>query len=70
MALMINHNLMVLNAARNLTAPCGAHGTMAQPLSSGIKFNFFAEEDADISVSKWMYCGKFNGIEIIITYSM
>jgi len=70
MALTINHNLMAMNAARNLTAPCGALGTMTQPLSSGIKFNFSAEEDADISVSKRMYCGQFNGIEIIITHMM
>jgi len=70
MALTINHNMMVLNAGRNLTVPCGALGTMTQLLSSGIKFNFSVEEDADISVSKWMYCGQINGIEIIITYFM
>ncbi len=50
MALYINHNMMAMNAARNLGATFGELGTSTQRLSSGLRINSAADDAAGLAI--------------------
>jgi flagellin len=50
MALVINHNLNALNAARNLSVSYGRLATSTQRLSSGLRINSAADDAAGLAV--------------------
>ncbi|KHK00917.1 Flagellin protein FlaA [Desulfovibrio sp. TomC] len=54
MALIINHNLMAMNSARNLSAHYGALSTSTQRLSSGLRINSAADDAAGLAVRELM----------------
>ena len=54
MALVINHNLMALNTARNLSNHYGAMSTSTQRLSSGLRINSSADDAAGLAVRELM----------------
>jgi len=54
MALVINHNLMAMNVARNLTDHYGALSTSTQRLSSGLRINSSADDAAGLAVRELM----------------
>ena len=49
MALVINHNLMAMNSARNLSDHYGALSTSTQRLSSGLRINSAADDAAGLA---------------------
>ena len=54
MSLVINHNLMAMNAARNLSNSYGALSTSTQRLSSGLRINTAADDAAGLAVRELM----------------
>ena len=54
MSLTINHNLMAVNAARNLTAAFGSLQTSIQRLSSGLRVNSAADDAAGMAIRELM----------------
>ena len=50
MALMINHNMMAANAARNLGTIFDRLSTSTQRLSSGLRINSAADDAAGLAV--------------------
>ncbi len=54
MSLVINHNLMAMNAARNLRTSFGNLGTSVQRLSSGLRINNAADDAAGLAVRELM----------------
>jgi len=54
MSLVINHNLMAMNAARNLSTAYGALGTSVSRLSSGLRINSAADDAAGLGVRELM----------------
>lgn len=54
MALVINHNLMAMNSARNLSDHYGALSTSTQRLSSGLRINSAADDAAGLAVRELM----------------
>lgn len=54
MALVINHNLMAMNSARNLSNHYGALSTSTQRLSSGLRINSSADDAAGLAVRELM----------------
>jgi len=54
MSLIVNHNLMAMNAARNLTATYGALAKSTQRLSSGLRVNSAADDAAGLAIRELM----------------
>ena len=54
MALVINHNLMAMDAARNLGNAYGALSTSTQRLSSGLRINTAADDAAGLAIRELM----------------
>ena len=54
MSLIINHNMMAMNAARNLSDNYGALSTSTQRLSSGLRINSAADDAAGLAVRELM----------------
>ncbi len=54
MSLVINHNLMAMNAARNLRTSFGNLGTSVSRLSSGLRINSAADDAAGLAVRELM----------------
>ncbi|MFZ5585162.1 MAG: flagellin [Thermodesulfobacteriota bacterium] len=54
MSLVVNHNLMAMNAARNLTATYGALAKSTQRLSSGLRVNSAADDAAGLAIRELM----------------
>ena len=54
MSLVINHNLMAMNAARNLNSSYSALSTSTQRLSSGLRINTAADDAAGLAVRELM----------------
>ncbi len=54
MSLIINHNLMSMNAARNLSTAYNNLGTSVQRLSSGLRVNTAADDAAGLAVRELM----------------
>jgi flagellin len=54
MALVINHNMMAMNAARNLNTSYGKLSTSTQRLSSGLRINSAADDAAGLAVRELM----------------
>ena len=54
MALVINHNLMAMNASRNLSASYGALATSTRRLSSGLRVGTAADDAAGLAVRELM----------------
>ncbi|NCC26007.1 MAG: flagellin, partial [Deltaproteobacteria bacterium] len=54
MSLVINHNLMAMNAARNLSSGYTALGTSARRLSSGLRIGTAADDAAGLAVRELM----------------
>ncbi|WP_428566526.1 MAG: flagellin [Solidesulfovibrio sp. DCME] len=54
MSLVINHNLMAMNAARNLSNSYGALATSTQRLSSGLRINTAADDAAGLAIRELM----------------
>jgi len=54
MSLIINHNLMALNAARNLSASYGALSDSTRKLSSGLRITTSADDAAGLVVRELM----------------
>lgn len=54
MALVINHNLMAMTAARNLNVTYGKLSTSTNRLSSGLRINSSADDAAGLAVSELM----------------
>ena len=54
MSLVINHNMMAMNAARNLTSSYGALATSTQRLSSGLRINTAADDAAGLAIRELM----------------
>ena len=54
MSLVINHNLMSMNTARNLTAAYGRLGTSVQRLSTGLRINSAADDAAGLAIRESM----------------
>ena len=54
MSLVINHNMMAMNAARNLTTSYGALATSTQRLSSGLRINTAADDAAGLAIRELM----------------
>jgi len=54
MSLVINHNLMAMNAARNLGTAYGALSTSTQRLSSGLRVNTAADDAAGLAIRELM----------------
>ena len=55
MALVINHNLMAMNSARNLSDHYGALSTSTQRLSSGLRINSAADDAAGLHGRSWRF---------------
>ncbi len=56
MSLVINHNLMAMNAARSLNTSYGALSTATQRLSSGLRINSAADDAAGLAIRELMRC--------------
>ncbi|MEA4858448.1 MAG: flagellin, partial [Solidesulfovibrio sp.] len=54
MSLVINHNMMAANAARNLSNSYGALATSTQRLSSGLRINSSADDAAGLAIRELM----------------
>ena len=54
MSLVINHNMMAMNAARNLNSSYSALSTSTQRLSSGLRINTAADDAAGLAVRELM----------------
>ncbi len=54
MSLVINHNLMAMNAARNLSSSYSALATSTQRLSSGLRVNTAADDAAGLAIRELM----------------
>ncbi|HEC68393.1 MAG TPA: flagellin [Candidatus Desulfofervidus auxilii] len=54
MSLVINHNMMAMNAARNLGATYGRLAKSTQRLSSGLRINSAADDAAGLAVREQM----------------
>ncbi|MEW6263531.1 MAG: flagellin [Thermodesulfobacteriota bacterium] len=54
MSLIINHNLMAMNAARNLGVIYGKLATSTQRLSSGLRINSAADDAAGLAIRELM----------------
>ncbi len=54
MSLIINHNMMAANAARNLTTTYGRLSTSVQRLSSGLRINSAADDAAGLAIREMM----------------
>ncbi len=54
MSLVINHNLMAMNAARNLGLSYGKLATSTQRLSSGLRINTAADDAAGLAIREHM----------------
>jgi len=54
MSLVINHNLMATNAARNLSSSFGALGTSVRRLSSGLRVSNAADDAAGLAIRELM----------------
>lgn len=54
MSLVINHNIMALNASRNLDNHYGALATSTQRLSSGLRINTAADDAAGLAIRELM----------------
>lgn len=54
MSLVINHNLMAMNAARNLTNTYGRLSKSVQRLSSGLRINSAADDAAGLAIREMM----------------
>lgn len=54
MSLVINHNLMAMNTARNLTSSYSALGTSVQRLSTGLRINSAADDAAGLAIREGM----------------
>ncbi len=54
MSLVINHNLMAMNAARNLAFSYGRLSTSVQRLSSGLRINSAADDAAGLAIREMM----------------
>ncbi|WP_300787565.1 flagellin [uncultured Desulfovibrio sp.] len=52
MSLVVNHNMMAMNVARNLNAHYGNLSTSTQRLSSGLRINSAADDAAGLAVSE------------------
>ena len=56
MSLVINHNMMAMNAARNLGTTYGRLAKSTQRLSSGLRINSAADDAAGLAVREQMRC--------------
>ena len=54
MSLVINHNLMALNASRNLADNYNRLSTSVQRLSSGLRINSAADDAAGLAIRELM----------------
>ncbi len=54
MSLVINHNLMAMNTARNLTNSYGKLGTNVERLSTGLRINSAADDAAGLAIREGM----------------
>ncbi len=54
MALVVNHNLMAMNAARNLNTSYNRLSTSTQRLSSGLRINSAADDAAGLAIRELM----------------
>ncbi len=54
MSLVINHNMMAMNAARNLTDSYGRLATSTRRLSSGLRVNTAADDAAGLAIRELM----------------
>jgi len=54
MSLVINHNLMAMNASRNLGTAYGALSTSTERLSSGLRVNTAADDAAGLAIRELM----------------
>ncbi len=54
MSLVINHNMMAINAARNLDATYGKLSQSVQRLSSGLRINSAADDAAGLAIREMM----------------
>jgi len=54
MSLVINHNMMSLNTARNLTSTYGRLATSVQRLSTGLRINSAADDAAGLAIREQM----------------
>ncbi len=54
MSLVINHNLMAMNTARNLTTSYGNLSTSVQRLSTGLRINSAADDAAGLAIREGM----------------
>lgn len=54
MSLVINHNMMAMNAARNLGVSYGRLATSTQRLSSGLRINSSADDAAGLAIRELM----------------
>ncbi len=54
MSLVINHNLMAINTARNLSNAYGALATSTQRLSTGLRINSAADDAAGLAIREMM----------------
>jgi len=54
MSLVINHNLMAMNASRNLNSAYGSLSTSTQRLSSGLRVNTAADDAAGLAIRELM----------------
>ncbi|MDY0310350.1 MAG: flagellin [Castellaniella sp.] len=54
MSLVINHNLMAMNAARNLSSSYSSLATSTQRLSSGLRVNNAADDAAGLAIRELM----------------
>ncbi|GAB6037749.1 hypothetical protein JCM15519_23080 [Fundidesulfovibrio butyratiphilus] len=54
MSLIINHNMMAMNAARNLNSTYGALSTSTRRLSSGLRVGIAADDAAGLAIREMM----------------
>ncbi len=54
MSLVINHNMMAMNTARNLTSAYGNLGTSVERLSTGLRINSAADDAAGLAIREGM----------------
>jgi flagellin len=54
MSLVINHNMMAMNTARNLTSSYGKMGNSVQRLSTGLRVNSAADDAAGLAIREGM----------------
>ncbi|MBM4286086.1 MAG: flagellin, partial [Deltaproteobacteria bacterium] len=54
MSLIINHNLMAMNAARNLSFTYNRLATSVSRLSSGLRINSAADDAAGLAIREMM----------------